>query len=90
MVLLPALFLVGRELYLTLQIRKYKWIYAVSLLLPLFLMSQTLPETETDTLATKYVNTFHTIGAGFATGKYTDIGSYTSTNTGCGPALQPN
>jgi prolipoprotein diacylglyceryltransferase len=88
--LLPALYIVSREFYLTLQIRKYKWIYACSLLLPLFLMSQTLPETETDTSATKYVNTFHTIGAGFASGEYTDIGSYTRTNTGCGPALQPN
>ena len=85
---LPALLLVGREIYLTLQIRKYKWIYVCSLILPLFLMSQTLPQTEIDTSGTKKIITYRTIGAGFATGNYTDIGTYTTTNSGCGPYVE--
>jgi prolipoprotein diacylglyceryltransferase len=82
--LLPALFFVGKEIYRTFESHKYKWVYVCSLILPLFLMSQTLPQTQIDSAKVKKINSYHTIGFGVATGSYTDRGPYTSTHpSGC-------
>lgn len=70
--LLPALLLVGYEVYKTFASLRFKWVYALSVILPLFLMSQTLPQPQTDSTATGESKTYHTIGVGFATGNYTD------------------
>jgi phosphatidylglycerol:prolipoprotein diacylglycerol transferase len=69
--LLPAVFLVGRELYLAYAPLRIKWVYALAAILPLFLMSQTLPQTQIDSTLTKTYKTYHTAGGGFSTGNYT-------------------
>ncbi|MCX6333389.1 MAG: prolipoprotein diacylglyceryl transferase [Bacteroidia bacterium] len=80
--LLPAIFLIGTEVYRTFNSLKYKWIYAFTILLPVFLMSQTIPQTQIDTAGTKKYNIYHTFGGGFATGNYTDERT-THTGEGC-------
>ena len=70
--LLPAAFFIGIEIYRTFVTLRYRWVFVCSLLLPLFLMSQTLPQTQIDTAGTKKYNSYRTIGGGFATGSYTD------------------
>lgn len=80
--LLPAVFLVGRELYLACAPLRNRWVYALAAILPLFLMSQTLPQTQIDSTLTKTYKTYHTVGGGFATGNYTtERTSYTG--SGC-------
>ena len=81
--LLPAVFLVGHEVYKTFASLKFKWVYALSVILPLFLMSQTIPQAQTDTTTTGKSDTYHTIGVGFATGNYTDE-RFNFTGSGCG------
>ena len=81
--LLPAVFLVGIDIIRAFASLRYKWIYAFTLLLPLFLMSQTFPQTQIDTTKTKTYNTYHSIGGGFATGNYTDD-RHTRIGEGCG------
>ncbi len=68
--LLPAVFLSGKEVVTTFAASKYKWAYASILILPVFLMSQTIPGI--DTTQSKKARTYHSIGAGFATGHYQD------------------
>lgn len=80
--LLPAVFLVGHEVYKTFASLRFKWVYALSVILPLFLMSQTVPQAQIDTTAVKKYNTYHTVGAGFATGNYTDE-RFNFTGSGC-------
>ncbi len=70
--LLPAVFLIGVEIYRAFTSLRYRWIYACTLLIPLFLMSQTLPKMQVDTTGTKKYNTYHSFGVGFATGNFTD------------------
>ena len=79
--LLPAVFFIGVEIYRTFATLKYRWVFVCSLLLPLILMSQTLPQTHIDTVGTKKFNSYRTIGGGFATGNYTD---YKTLYTGSG------
>jgi hypothetical protein len=71
MALLPAIFLTGFELYKKFSTQRLRWAYAALLLLPFFLMSQTLPQTRVDTVQTKEYNRYRTIGGGFASGSYT-------------------
>jgi len=70
--LLPAAFFIGIEIYRTFITLRYRWVFVCSLILPLFLMSQTLPQTQIDSVVTKKYNSYRTIGGGFATGSYTD------------------
>jgi phosphatidylglycerol:prolipoprotein diacylglycerol transferase len=70
--LLPALLFTGIELYKRNLTKRYRWIYVCSLIFPLFLMSQTLPQNQIDTKLNRNYKTFHTIGVGYATGNYTD------------------
>ena len=81
--LVPALFLICFEVYRSFASLKYKWIYAFTLILPVFLMSQTIPQTQIDAAGTKKYNTYHTIGGGFATGNYT-VDRTTHMGEGCG------
>lgn len=80
--LLPAVFFIGIEIYRTFVTLRYRWVFVCSLLLPLFLMSQTLPQTQIDTAGTKKYNSYHTVGGGFATGSYTDYKTIYS-GSGC-------
>jgi phosphatidylglycerol:prolipoprotein diacylglycerol transferase len=80
--LLPAVIFMGVEIYKATASNKYRWVYFCSLLLPLFLMSQTLPQAQIDTAAAKKYKTYHTVGAGYATGSYTDD-RMTFTGEGC-------
>ena len=80
--LLPAVFLVGYEIYKVFATLRFKWIYALTVIMPLFLMSQTMPQTQIDTTATKKYTTYHTVGGGFATGNYTDERT-SYTGSGC-------
>jgi phosphatidylglycerol:prolipoprotein diacylglycerol transferase len=80
--LLPAVFFIGVEIYRTFASLRHRWIFVCSLLLPLLLMSQTLPQTQIDTTRTKKYKSYHTIGGGFATGNYTDYKTIYS-GSGC-------
>jgi phosphatidylglycerol:prolipoprotein diacylglycerol transferase len=80
--LVPAVFLIGIEIIKTFKSLRYWWLYACTFLLPLFLMSQTFPQTQIDTTGTKKYKTYQSIGGGFATGNYTDKKT-TYTGTGC-------
>jgi prolipoprotein diacylglyceryltransferase len=80
--LLPAIFFVGHEVFKEFAALRFKWIYICSVILPLLLMSQTIPQTQVDTSLIKKYKTYHTIGGGLATGNYTDEG-YTYTGEGC-------
>lgn len=80
--LLPAIFFVGFEVFKEFATLRYKWIYICTIFLPLFLMSQTIPQTQLDTSLIKKYNTYHTIGGGFAKGNYTDLRT-TYTGGGC-------
>jgi phosphatidylglycerol:prolipoprotein diacylglycerol transferase len=80
--LLPAVFFVGNEIYRTFESHKYRWVYVCILILPLFLMSQTIPHTKVDTLLTGKYTSYHTIGGGFAMGSYTDA-KKVNTGSGC-------
>jgi len=71
MALVPALILTGTEIYRRFATLKPGWVYAAVLILPLFLMSQTLPKSEVDTSSVKKYRSYHTIGGGVATGSYT-------------------
>ncbi|MHC1730621.1 MAG: prolipoprotein diacylglyceryl transferase [Bacteroidales bacterium] len=71
MALIPALILTGIELYNRFSSLRFRWVYAAMLVMPLLLMSQTLPQTENDTVPLKKYHSYHTIGGGFATGSYT-------------------
>ncbi len=70
--LLPAVIFMGSEFYIRYASHRYRWVYLCSLVLPLFLMSQTLPQTQIDERKDRNLRTWHTIGTGFATGSYTD------------------
>lgn len=70
--LLPAVLFMGFEIYKITASYKLRWVYVCLLIFPLFLMSQTLPQTQIDTSITKSYKTYHTIGVGYATGNYTD------------------
>jgi phosphatidylglycerol:prolipoprotein diacylglycerol transferase len=80
--LLPAVIFMGVEIYRETTSNRFRWVYVCSLLLPLFLMSQTLPQAQIDTAAAKKYKTYHTIGAGYAKGSYTDD-RMTFTGEGC-------
>lgn len=80
--LLPAVFLIGHEVYKALASLRFKWVYALSVILPLFLMSQTIPQAQADTATTGESHTYHTVGVGFAMGNYTDE-RFTYTGSGC-------
>lgn len=80
--LLPAVIFTGVEIYKATASNRYRWIYICSLVLPLFLMSQTLPQAQIDTTSANKYKTYHTIGAGYATGSYTDD-RMTFTGEGC-------
>ncbi len=69
---LPAVALTARELYIRTARYSYRWAYAFTIILPLFLMSQTLPQTPIDAKPARNYKTYHTIGLGYATGNYTD------------------
>lgn len=87
--LLPAVFLVGRELYLAYAPLRIRWAYALTAILPLFLMSQTLPQTQIDTTLTKTYKTHLTVGGGFASGNYTtERTSYSG--SGCDRVTNPH
>ncbi|NMC37296.1 MAG: hypothetical protein GYA41_03110 [Bacteroidales bacterium] len=80
--LLPAVIYMGVELYKRYSSYRYRWVYVCSLFLPLFLMSQTLPQTQIDEGKFKNQRTWHTIGTGIATGNYTDY-RYNYSGGGC-------
>jgi len=80
--LLPAVFLVGFKVYKAFATLRYKWIYVGSVIVPLILMSQTLPEAQPDSASTKKYITYQTIGGGFATGSYSDA-RYVNAGSGC-------
>lgn len=71
MALLPAVILTGVEIFKKFSALRLRWVYSSLLIMPLVLMSQTLPQPQNDTASVKKYNTFHTIGGGFATGDYT-------------------
>ena len=80
--LLPAVFIVGLEVYKVFASLRFRWVYAMTVILPLFLMSQTLPQTRIDSTARNQYETYHTVGGGFASGNYTtERTSYTG--SGC-------
>jgi prolipoprotein diacylglyceryltransferase len=85
--LLPAVFFIGVEIYRTFASLRYRWVFACSILLPLFLMSHTLPQTQTDSTIVKKNNTYHTVGFGLATGNYTDRGTYSTSQSSCGSSV---
>lgn len=70
--LLPAVLISGIELYKASKTLKYKWVYTFSLLLPVLLMSQTVPATRIDSITNKKARIYHTIGGGIASGNYID------------------
>ena len=70
--LIPAVIFLGIEIYKANTFSRYRWVYVCSLILPLFLMSQTFPQTQIDSTFNKNYTTYHTIGGGFAKGSYTD------------------
>lgn len=81
--LLPAVILIGFEIYKAFSSLRFRWIYVFAATLPLILMSQTLPQTGTDTTQTKKFKTqYHTIGGGYAAGKFTDV-RINYTGSGC-------
>jgi len=71
MALLPAVILTGVEVYRKFSVLRLRWVYASLLIMPLVLMSQTLPQTQNDSTSVKKYSTFHTVGGGFSTGNYT-------------------
>ncbi|MCX6302052.1 MAG: prolipoprotein diacylglyceryl transferase [Bacteroidia bacterium] len=73
--LLPALLISGIEVYRSFASLRYRWIYALILLLPLLLMSQTLPSAQTDSTTIKKAKSYHSIGGGIATGDFIDAPS---------------
>jgi prolipoprotein diacylglyceryltransferase len=85
--LLPAIYFVGNEIYRTFESHKYKWIFISTLILPLFLMSQTLPEAQNDSARVKKIKKYQTVGLGLAIGNYTDRGTHNTIQTGCGPIV---
>lgn len=80
---IPAIYLVGSEIFRTIPSNRLRWVYSWTLVLPLFLMSQTIPQTQIDTAGNKSTNTYHTVGGGFATGNYTTERTLTQ-GSGCG------
>jgi phosphatidylglycerol:prolipoprotein diacylglycerol transferase len=70
--LFPAVISTGIEIHKATVAQRYRWVYICSLILPLFLMSQTFPQAQIDTSSIKKYKTYQTIGAGYATGNYTD------------------
>lgn len=80
--LLPAVILVGIQVFRTFATLRYKWIYVCSIILPLFLMSQTIPQTQIDTAIVNKKKSYHTIGGGLATGSYSDA-KKVHTGSGC-------
>lgn len=72
MALLPAVALTGIEIFNITAVTRNRWIYLCSLLLPLFLMSQTIQKPQIEQSGEKNLKTYHTIGVGYATGNYTD------------------
>jgi prolipoprotein diacylglyceryltransferase len=80
--LLPAVLLFSIEVYKKFTSLRFRWVYALSAILPLLLMSQTLPKNQSDTTVIKKYNTYHTVGAGFSTGNYTDEKT-SYTGSGC-------
>ena len=84
--LLPAVFLVGLDIFRSFASLRFKWVYAFALLLPPVLMSQTLPQSQIGQARDKKYNHYHTVGSGFATGSYTDERT-TQTGSGCDAVL---
>jgi prolipoprotein diacylglyceryltransferase len=80
--LLPAVFFVGLQIFRAFTTLRYKWIYVCSIILPLLLMSQTIPRIQLDTALTKKYTSYHTIGGGLAFGSYSDA-RYVNTGSGC-------
>jgi len=70
MVLVPAIILVIVEIFRTYTIRQYRWLYLCILILPVFLMSQTIPELKKDSTGTKQYETYKTVSGGYARGDY--------------------
>jgi phosphatidylglycerol:prolipoprotein diacylglycerol transferase len=81
--ILPALLLTGVEVYRKFPTLKPRWAYALLLLMPLLLMSQTLPQPQADTTQAREYVRYKTIGGGYSGGSYTtERTSYTG--SGCG------
>ncbi len=70
--LLPAVIISGIELYKSFKTLKYRWIYVFTLLLPVFLMSQTVPAARIDSATNNKARIYHTIGGGVVSGDYID------------------
>lgn len=87
--LLPAVYLSGREVLRNFQPVKVKLAYMSLLILPLFLMSQTIPQTMIDSSSVKRYNTYHTVGGGFSTGHYT-VERTSFTGSGCDRVTDEN
>jgi phosphatidylglycerol:prolipoprotein diacylglycerol transferase len=72
MVLVPAIILVIVEIFRTYTLRQYRWLYLCILILPVFLMSQTIPEIKKDSTGTKQFITYKTVSGGYARGDYSN------------------
>jgi prolipoprotein diacylglyceryltransferase len=70
--LLPAVIMTGIELAAKFASSRYKWLYACTVILPVFLMSQTVPVTRIGQPVEKKFNTYHSITGGMAGGHYSD------------------
>jgi prolipoprotein diacylglyceryltransferase len=75
MALVPAIILVIIEIFRTYTIRQYRWLYLCILILPVFLMSQTLPEIKKDSTGIKQYTTYKTVSGGYAQGEYINLHS---------------
>jgi phosphatidylglycerol:prolipoprotein diacylglycerol transferase len=80
--LLPAIFFVGLNVFRAFTTLRYKWIYVCSIIVPLLLMSQTIPQAQLDSASTKKYTSYQTIGGGLAMGSYSDA-RYVNTGSGC-------
>lgn len=89
MALLPAVVLTGIEVFRDFRVLKVRWAYAAILIMPLILMSQTIPQTESDSVAVKSYTTYHTVGGGFATGNYS-VERKSFSGSGCGRTVNTN
>lgn len=69
--ILPALVLTAADIYKRRVTIRLRWAYAALLPFSLFLMSQTVPQTQIDTANNKTHASYHTVGGGFSTGSYT-------------------
>ena len=70
MTLIPAIILVVINVINSLSVWQYKWIYAGILLFPVFLMGQTIAQSNLDTTISKQFLTYKTVSSGFASGDF--------------------